>query len=127
MARKKVLGEDYRAPLDAGQIDTVPWEHPSAKALVEFTTDELTALCPITEQPDFYDLKLSYRPGERLLESKALKLYLWSFREQGIFAEDLAAALLADLAAACKPLEMTVDLTQRKRGGLQIRTVVTHP
>jgi 7-cyano-7-deazaguanine reductase len=93
---------------------------------VELTTDELTAICPVTGQPDFYDLKLSYRPKERLLESKAMKLYLWGFRNEGAFAEDLAATLLADLVAACEPVEMTVDLTQRVRGGLQIRTVVRH-
>ncbi len=62
----------------------------------------------------------------RLLESKALKLYLWGFRERGIFAEDLAATLLKDLVAASSPAEMTVDMTQRVRGGLEIRTVVRH-
>ena len=78
----------------------------------------------ITDQPDFYELKLSYRPKESLIESKALKLYLWGFRDKGIFAEDLAATLLKDLVGTCDPVEMTVDLTQRVRGGLQIRTVV---
>ena len=124
----RVLGRETRGPIkEAGRIDTVPWNHGETDALVEFSTDELTALCPVTEQPDFYELKLGYRPGERLLESKALKLYLWSFRERGIFAEDLAATLLKDLAAACDPAEMTVDLTQQVRGGLKIRTVVRHP
>jgi 7-cyano-7-deazaguanine reductase len=55
-----------------------------------------------------------------------LKLYLWGFRDKGIFAEDLAATLLKDLVAACEPEEMTIDLTQQVRGGLQIRTVVRH-
>jgi 7-cyano-7-deazaguanine reductase len=55
-----------------------------------------------------------------------MKLYLWGFREKGAFAEDLAATLLDDLVVACEPVEMTVDLTQRVRGGLQIRTVVRH-
>jgi NADPH-dependent 7-cyano-7-deazaguanine reductase QueF len=55
-----------------------------------------------------------------------MKLYFWGFREKGAFAEDLAATLLKDLVAACDPLEMTVDLTQRVRGGLKIRTVVQH-
>jgi len=87
----------------------------------------LTALCPITGQPDFYELKLDYRPGVSLIESKSLKLYLWGFRDRGIFAEDLAATLLEDLVSACNPTEMTVYLTQQVRGGLQIRTVVHHP
>ncbi|MBX6764144.1 MAG: preQ(1) synthase [Rubrobacteraceae bacterium] len=108
-------------------MDTVPWRHGATDATVEFTTQELTALCPVTGQPDFYDLKLSYRPGERLIESKSLKLYLWGFRDRGIFAEELAATLLEDLVRACGPEEMTVDLTQRVRGGLQIRTVARYP
>ena len=122
----RVLGRETRGPIGAEGLDTVPWEHGDTDATVEFSTDELTALCPVTRQPDFYDLKLSYRPGGRLLESKALKLYLWGFRERGIFAEDLAATLLKDLVAASGPAEMTVDLTQRVRGGLEIRTVVRH-
>lgn len=108
-------------------MDTVPWNHAGADAVVEFSTDELTAICPVTGQPDFYELKLSYRPGTRLLESKAMKLYLWGFRDRGMFAEDLAAILLQDLVVACEPEEMIVDLTQKVRGGLQIRTVLRHP
>jgi 7-cyano-7-deazaguanine reductase len=102
----------------------VPWSHGNTDAVVEFTTNELTATCPITGQPDFYELKLSYRPKGSLIESKALKLYLWGFRDKGIFAEDLAATLLDDLVGVCDPREMTVDLMQQVRGGLKIRTVV---
>ncbi len=123
----RVLGRDARGPIRAEGLETVPWIHGDTDAVVEFTTNELTAICPVTGQPDFYDLKLSYRPRERLLESKAMKLYLWGFRDEGAFAEDLAATLLKDLVAACDPVEMTVDLTQQVRGGLQIRTVVRHP
>ena len=122
----RVLGRKARGPITVEQLDVVPWGHEEADATVEFTTNELTATCPITGQPDFYELKLSYRPKGSLLESKSLKLYLWGFREVGIFAEDLAAALLENLAGACDPTEMTVDLTQQVRGGLEIRTVVRH-
>ncbi|HET7480603.1 MAG TPA: preQ(1) synthase [Rubrobacteraceae bacterium] len=122
-----VLGRETRGPIGAEGLDTVPWNHADTDAVVEFTTNELTAMCPVTGQPDFYDLKLSYRPKEKLLESKAMKLYLWGFREKGMFAEDMAATLLKDLVAACDPVEMTVDLTQQVRGGLEIRTVVRHP
>ncbi len=114
----QLLGRETRGPIGADGLDTVPWSHGDTDATVEFSTDELTALCPVTGQPDFYDLKLSYRPGERLLESKALKLYLWGFRERGIFAEDLAATLLKDFVAVCDPVEMTVDLTQRGARGV---------
>jgi 7-cyano-7-deazaguanine reductase len=122
----RVLGREARGPISAERLEVVPWGHGDADATVEFTTNELTATCPITGQPDFYELKLSYRPKGSLLESKSLKLYLWGFREVGIFAEDLAAKMLADLAGACDPSEMTVDLTQQVRGGLKIRTVVRH-
>ena len=122
-----VLGRDVRGPIGAEQLDAVPWTHGDTDATVEFTTNELTALCPTTGQPDFYELRLGYRPKEALIESKSLKLYLWGFRDRGIFAENLAATLLKDLAAVCDPVEMTVDLTQQVRGGLRIRTVVRHP
>src|SRR3712207_1593810 len=83
-----VLGRDARGPITAHELDVVPWSHGDTDAVVEFTTNELTATCPITGQPDFYELKLSYRPRGSLIESKALKLYLWGFRDRGIFAED---------------------------------------
>jgi len=122
----RVLGREASGPITAERLDVVPWGHGNTDALVEFATNELTATCPITGQPDFYELKLSYRPKASLIESKALKLYLWGFRDKGIFAEDLAAILLEDLVEACDPREMMVDLTQQVRGGLQIRTVVRH-
>ena len=122
----QVLGRETRGPIGAEQLDTVPWNHGDTDATVEFSTDELTAICPVTGQPDFYELKLTYRPGTRLLESKAMKLYLWGFRDKGMFAEDMAATLLKDLVAVCDPVEMIVDLTQQVRGGLKIRTIVHH-
>ncbi len=123
---KRVLGRETHGPIGAEQLDTVLWNHSDTDAVVEFSTDELTAICPMTGQPDFYELKLSYRPGSHLLESKAMKLYLWSFRDRGMFAEDMAATLLKDLVAACEPTELTVDLIQKVRGGIKIRTVVRH-
>ncbi len=122
----KILGRETRGPIGAEQLDTVPWNHGDTDATVEFSTNELTAICPVTGQPDFYELKLTYRPRSRLLESKAMKLYLWGFRDKGMFAEDMAASLLKDLVSACDPVEMNVDLTQQVRGGLKIRTVVRH-
>src|SRR5918994_775422 len=102
----RVLGREARRPITAEQLDVVPWIHSNADATVEFTTNKLTATCPITGQPDFYELKLSYRPKGHLIESKVLKLYLWGFHEVGIFAEDLAPTLLANVAGACDPREM---------------------
>jgi 7-cyano-7-deazaguanine reductase len=124
--QNRVLGRDANGPITAERLDVVPWSHENTDVVVEFTTNELTATCPITGQPDFYELKLNYRPKGWLIESKALKLYLWGFRDKGIFAEDLAATLLKDLVGACDPHEMTVDLMQQVRGGLKIRTVIRH-
>lgn len=127
MLDESILGRETKGPIEADQIATVPWSHPGSDATVEFSTDELTAFCPVTNQPDFYELKISYRPKKQLLESKAMKLYLWGFRDKGAFAEDLAATMLGDLVKVCEPVWMEVDLTQKVRGGLQIRTVVKHP
>ena len=74
--QERVLGRDASGPIIAKQLDVVPWSHENTDAVVEFTTNELTATCPITGQPDFYELKLNYRPKGWLIESKALKLYL---------------------------------------------------
>ncbi len=113
-----VLGRDVRGPIGAEDIDTVPWSHGGKDAVVEFTTDELTAICPVTGQPDFYDLRLSYRPKGRLLESKAMKLYLWGFRERAVFAEALAAEIAAEVARAADPERVRVVVTQHVRGGI---------
>ena len=83
-SREQVLGRDVRSPIGAEGLDAVPWSHGDTDTVVEFTTNELTALCPITGQPDFYELTLTYRPNGSLIESKSLKLYLWSFRDRGL-------------------------------------------
>lgn len=86
-----------------------------------FETKELEALCPVTEQPDIYHLKICYEPkGGRVVESKSLKLYLWHFRDVGIFAEDLADRIASDLAAALDPRWITVSVEQNVRGGLTL-------
>src|SRR4029077_6727882 len=67
---------------------------------VELHSDELTALCPITSQPDIYDVWINYFPEGRCLESKSVKLYLATFRNEGVFCEDLARRIKADVAEA---------------------------
>jgi 7-cyano-7-deazaguanine reductase len=89
---------------------------------VEMTSDELTAVCPITGQPDLYTATIAYEPLERCLESKSLKLYLMEFREQGHFCEALAVRIRDDVAEV---LELPVDrvrvtLVQKPRGGISI-------
>ncbi len=90
---------------------------------VEMTSDELTAVCPITAQPDFYVARGSQAGLAALcLESKSLKLYLARFRNEGAFAEALAVQIRDDVAAALKlgPDAVTVTLTQKARGGITI-------
>ena len=89
---------------------------------VELVSDELTAVCPITGQPDLYRATIGYRPGPLCLESKSLKLYLMSFRNEGAFCEALAVRIRDDVAAA---LELPADavrvaLEQKARGGITI-------
>ncbi|HEY2542385.1 MAG TPA: preQ(1) synthase [Gaiellaceae bacterium] len=89
---------------------------------VEMTSDELTAVCPITGQPDFYVARIAYRPKSLCLESKSLKLYLARFRNEGAFAEALAVQIRNDVASALElePAAVTVTLTQKARGGITI-------
>jgi 7-cyano-7-deazaguanine reductase len=89
---------------------------------VDMTSDELSAICPITSQPDFYTAKIEYRPGALCLESKSLKLYLAAFRNEGAFCEALAVKIRDDVAAALELTaeEVTVTLTQKARGGITI-------
>jgi 7-cyano-7-deazaguanine reductase len=89
---------------------------------VEMTSDELTAVCPITGQADFYIACITYYPQALCLESKSLKIYLSRFRNEGVFAEALAVKIRDDVAAA---LELdrdavTVTLEQKARGGITI-------
>ena len=89
---------------------------------VELTSDELTAICPITAQPDLYNAAIAYEPGPLCLESKALKIYLSRFRNEGAFCEALAVRIRDDVAEALElPREMVhVTLKQKARGGITI-------
>jgi 7-cyano-7-deazaguanine reductase len=89
---------------------------------VEMASDELTAVCPVTSQPDFYVAHIAYRPDALCLESKSLKLYLARFRNEGVFAEALAVRIKEDVAAALELEQeaVTVTLTQKARGGITI-------
>jgi 7-cyano-7-deazaguanine reductase len=91
-------------------------------SVVEMTSDELTAVCPITGQPDLYTVSIEYRPRELCLESKSLKLYLARYRNEGAFCEALAVRIRDDVAEAAR-LEteaVRVTLRQKARGGITI-------
>jgi len=103
---------------DYGQLDTFPAD--PAQTLVELSGDELTALCPGVAglQPDLYRWTVSYRPERVCIETKSLKLYLLTFRDERIFAEHLCARIARDLAAVLGT-EVTVRITQNRRGGIE--------
>jgi 7-cyano-7-deazaguanine reductase len=89
---------------------------------VTMTSDELTAICPITGQPDLYTASIEYDPTGLCLESKSLKLYLMQFRDQGHFCEALAVKIRDDVAGALElpPDRVRVALVQKARGGITI-------
>jgi 7-cyano-7-deazaguanine reductase len=91
--------------------------------VVTFTTDELASMCPVTRQPDLSHLVIEYRPGNWCVESKSLKLYLWSFRDRAVFAEALSAEIAGEIMDTAQPSGVRVTLTQRPRGGIEVRAV----
>ncbi|HYZ20407.1 MAG TPA: preQ(1) synthase [Gaiellaceae bacterium] len=89
---------------------------------VEMTSDELTAVCPVTGQPDLYVATIEYWPGPLCIESKSLKLYLSTFRNEGHFCEALAVKIRDDVATAVElpPDKVRITLRQKARGGITI-------
>jgi 7-cyano-7-deazaguanine reductase len=116
-----VLGQTVRHAIDHLECFDAP-EHVTT---VRFTTDEVMSLCPVTGQPDISSLVLEYRPDERCIESKSLKLYLWSFRDRKVFCEALAAEIAGEVVRAADPHDVTVTLRQQPRGGIVIEAVAT--
>ncbi|MCA9972309.1 MAG: preQ(1) synthase [Anaerolineales bacterium] len=115
----RALGKPMTAP--SKELDTFP--RPAHVTLVQFTTDEVTSFCPVTGQPDFNHVTIEYEPDALCVESKSLKLYLWTFREEQIFGEGLASEIAGDLFAALRPFRCKVTLRQSIRGGLQMTAV----
>jgi len=90
---------------------------------VTLTATEFTSICPRTGQPDFGSVTIEYTPGERCLESKALKYYLWSYRDEGAFCESLAARIADDIVYAIRPRALRVQVNQNVRGGIALVAV----
>ncbi len=124
------LGRHLGRPLAADEMATASEATIPAPAHlreVVFTSTELSSNCPVTGQPDLYTATISYLPtGGLCLESKALKHYLWSFRDKGVFAEDLASQIAEDLHLTLKAA-VNVELVQQVRGGLTLTVRATAP
>lgn len=112
-----ILGNKVEGSITADKLEKFP--SPNV-GLVTFETSELCALCPVTNQPDIYNLEIKYVPDEHCVESKSLKLYLMSFRDTGIFGEAITAKIADDFYASIKPKTVIVTTVQQIRGGLQM-------
>ncbi len=93
---------------------------PSGVETIILESDEVTSLCPVTGQPDWETVIIEYVPDKLCLESKSLKLYLWSFRDEGVFCEALASKIAQDVESACEPHSCKVTVIQKPRGGIKI-------
>jgi 7-cyano-7-deazaguanine reductase len=110
------LGKTVRNPSRSLEV----FAKPDGVERVVMESDEVTSLCPVTGQPDWETVTIEYVPDRLCIESKSLKLYLWSFREEGVFCEALAVRIANDVAAACRPLWVEVTVAQKARGGIKI-------
>jgi 7-cyano-7-deazaguanine reductase len=104
-------------------LETIPNPYPDRDYEIRFECPEFTCLCPRTGQPDFATFTIRYVPAATCVELKALKLYLWSFRDEGHFHEEITNRVLDDLVAATHPRQMSVVGDFFVRGG--IHTVIT--
>lgn len=117
------LGSTVRHSLE--HVECFP--APAHVSSVRFRSEELNSMCPVTQQPDLSDVEILYVPDEWCVESKSLKLYLWGFRDRAVFAEALAAEIAGEIMSSAKPKTVTVTLTQRPRGGIEVQAISTLP
>ena len=113
-------GTQYKTEYDPTLLESFSNKHPENDYFVKFNCPEFTSLCPITGQPDFANIVIAYVPDERLVESKSLKLYLFSFRNHGDFHEDVVNRIMKDLIALMDPKYIEVWGKFLPRGGLSI-------
>jgi len=108
------------------QLETFASPRPGRPFEIVFETEEFTCLCPMTGQPDFAKLKITYMPDQLCVESKSLKLYLWSFRNEGAFHEAVTNQIADDLVSALNPIWLRVDGDFLIRGGIRTLVAVEH-
>lgn len=112
------LGKRTTEAINFEDLDIFPT--PEYVTKVTLKSNELTAFCPVTEQPDFYEITIEYTPDKSCVETKSLKLYLQSFRERRCFAEALCAEICNALYNRLQPKSIQVQLNQQVRGGIQL-------
>jgi 7-cyano-7-deazaguanine reductase len=102
------------------KLEAFPNHHPGRDYIVRLESDEFTCICPATGQPDFAHLTVEYVPQDKIVESKSFKLYLWSYRNEGVFNEHVVNTMLDDLVAALQPRWCRVIGAFGVRGGIAI-------
>jgi len=112
---KSVLGKKVQHAVD--RLDTFKMTDQSLKR-IEFVTHELASLCPVTNQPDISTCTIYYEPDEKFIESKSLKLFLWNFRDKGVFCEQLAILIASRVMQDAQPFHVHVEIKQQSRGGI---------
>jgi len=105
----------------------LPNPHPGRDYEVRCETPEFTCVCPMTGQPDFATVRITYVPDASIVELKSLKLYLWSFRDEGAFHEDVTNRILEDLVHTLAPRTLTVRTDWLVRGGIHTVVEASHP
>jgi 7-cyano-7-deazaguanine reductase len=110
----------YEGSPDKAKLESFPNKYPHRDYVIELDCPEFTSVCPVTGQPDFAKIKITYIPDKRCLESKSLKLYLFSFRNTGMFHEEITNRILEDIVAACEPRWARVRGLMNPRGGISI-------
>lgn len=108
-------------------LETFPNPNPGRRYEIQFECPEFTCLCPMTGQPDFANILIEYVPDERCVELKSLKLYLWSYRNEGAFHEAVTNQILDDLVAATSPRRMSVTGKFFVRGGITTNVIARYP
>jgi len=118
----KALGSKTKYKMDYAPevLETFENKHPANDYWVQFNCPEFTSLCPITGQPDFAEIKIAYIPQKLMVESKSLKLYLFSFRNHGDFHEDCVNIIMKDLIRLMQPKYIEVIGLFTPRGGISI-------
>ena len=111
---------EYRDDYAPEVLETFENRHPDNDYWVLFNCPEFTSLCPITGQPDFAEIRIAYVPAKRMVESKSLKLYLFSFRNHGDFHEDCVNTIMKDLVKLMQPKYIEVKGIFTPRGGISI-------
>jgi 7-cyano-7-deazaguanine reductase len=119
--------KNYPTRPEDARLEVFENTHRKRDYWITFDCPEFTALCPITGQPDFGHLTIEYVPDRHCIESKSLKLYLFSFRNHGTFHEEVVNRVLDDLVKACKPRQAVVTGEFNARGGIALRVQATYP